>query len=110
MGAIVIRVPRIHKISLHRDRQFPLTIIIPWGWYRSNYIEREIIIRGYHLDFGNRRMRMAIEIDGRNYHDVVDDYERDEALLRSGWRVMRIPAARLGNVEWVADRCRRWLV
>lgn len=75
---------------------YPLSFIIPAGWYKGNYIEREVRVgRGKKqasLDFANRRLRRGIEIDSRTYHDIVDDQEKDEWFASQGWRVLRIPA------------------
>lgn len=99
MGALVIRVPWIHY-------RYPLCIIVPWGWYRDNFIEREIMVAGFVIDFGNVKQRLGIEIDGRGYHDIVADHDRDEILARHGWVIMRIPAERLTDGRWVRRKSR----
>lgn len=45
----------------------------------------------YFVDFGNPVARVAIECDGKDFHDERRDASRDAELARSGWRVWRIP-------------------
>lgn len=45
---------------------------------------------GYFLDFANPVAKVAIECDGREFHDPKKDAERDEVLARHGWKVYRI--------------------
>ncbi len=45
----------------------------------------------YFVDFGNPIARVAIECDGKDFHDERHDSLRDLELSRSGWRVWRIP-------------------
>lgn len=76
-----------------------LAFIIPAGWYKKNYIEREVQVRTqkrrYSLDFANRTERRAVEIDSRTYHNVVEDYEMDEDLASIKWHTLRVPAVRV---------------
>lgn len=109
MGAIVITIPWIRRFWVMRKaRRFPLTFIIPWGWYRDNYIEREIIVRGYHIDFGNRALRLGVEINGRPYHDIVYDQRRQEDLRRSGWHLRSFPASWV--TPWSPEYHGSWVV
>jgi hypothetical protein len=109
MGAIVITIPWIRRFWIvHRESRYPLCLIIPWGWYRDNYIEREIIVRGYHIDFGNRAQRLGIEINGRHFHDVVYDMERAEHLARSGWALRSFPASWV--TPWSPEYRGSWIV
>lgn len=46
----------------------------------------------------DERVRVAVEVDGFAYHDMTPakaerDRQRDRALMRAGWRVMRFSAA-----------------
>jgi very-short-patch-repair endonuclease len=45
----------------------------------------------YFVDFGNPVARVAIECDGKDFHDERRDALRDAELARSGWRVWRVP-------------------
>jgi very-short-patch-repair endonuclease len=48
----------------------------------------------YFVDFGNPAARIAIECDGKAFHDVEKDAARDADLNRLGWTVLRIPGWR----------------
>lgn len=46
-------------------------------------------VGGYIVDFGNPLHRIAIECDGRAWHDAKRDEARDAQLGELGWRVFR---------------------
>lgn len=114
----------VFVLSIIKYRGGPLTIIVPAGWYKDNFIERQIYVpterRSHYIDFGNRRSRLGLEIDGRfdalgrQIHDVVADQQRDERLARAGWRVLRIPAgrvlphAKMYNPKRAIDESKKW--
>lgn len=45
----------------------------------------------YFVDFGNPFLKIAIECDGKDWHDVEKDKLRDKQLEDDGWIVFRIP-------------------
>ena len=45
---------------------------------------------GFFLDFANPVARVAIECDGREFHDSVKDGRRDAILEAEGWTVYRL--------------------
>lgn len=45
---------------------------------------------GFFLDFANPRAKVAIECDGREFHDREADSRRDARLALDGWRVYRL--------------------
>lgn len=48
----------------------------------------------FFLDFGNPKMKVAIECDGKEWHmDKEKDARRDKILLENGWHVFRIGGA-----------------
>lgn len=51
----------------------------------------------YYLDIAFRRVRLGIEIDGREHHSTWDavaaDHRRDRQLAAAGWHMVRFPAA-----------------
>lgn len=105
---------RVYTLSYIKNAKgYPLRVIVPGGWYKANYIEREIFVRGYCIDFGNRRQRLGIEIDGAD-HDIVKDVVRDEHLGKSKWLVRRIragrviPGSREYNSQRVIDESKKW--
>jgi very-short-patch-repair endonuclease len=44
----------------------------------------------YILDFANPGLKIALELDGRDYHDKGRDLKRDSELRKVGWTVYRI--------------------
>lgn len=48
-------------------------------------------VLNYHVDFGNPLFKIALEIDGEQYHkDKLKDQERDNHLKNAGWAVFRV--------------------
>lgn len=45
---------------------------------------------GFFLDFANPVAKVAIECDGREFHDASKDRERDAILGAQGWKVYRM--------------------
>lgn len=44
----------------------------------------------FFVDFGDPVKRIALECDGKAYHDEAKDYERDLQLAKLGWVVFRV--------------------
>lgn len=44
----------------------------------------------YFVDFGDPVRRIALECDGKNWHDLVKDARRDAQLRTEGWLVYRM--------------------
>ena len=68
-----------------------------WGYggYKSDEppsIDYNYSYEKYRLDFAILPHQINIEIDGRNFHDQVDDARRDAYLERLGWTIIRIRA------------------
>ena len=49
----------------------------------------------YYVDFGNPYFKIAIELDGKDYHDPEKDRKRDIELNAVGWKVFRIPGYKM---------------
>jgi hypothetical protein len=47
-------------------------------------------VGGVFVDFANPKAKVAIECDGKDFHDRIKDAERDRMLRELGWRVYRI--------------------
>lgn len=64
-----------------------------WGDIRDAGLDLwpQLPVGRYFVDFGNPIARVAIECDGRDFHDGRRDSVRDLELVRNGWRVWRIP-------------------
>lgn len=59
---------------------------------------------GYFLDFASPSAQIAIECDGRQYHDAQRDRIRDARLMAGGWIVYRIPGyVCLGDAQEQTD-------
>lgn len=43
------------------------------------------------VDFGDPERQIAVELDGRAYHDLERDLARDEELRAVGWSVFHVP-------------------
>jgi len=57
---------------------------------------RQIVLEGFICDFVCRNLRLVIEIDG-DTHDRAKDADRDYALGRAGYRVLRFTNAEIGQ-------------
>lgn len=42
------------------------------------------------IDFANPYLKIGVELDGKDYHDIEKDTERDFKLQRFGWKIFRI--------------------
>lgn len=69
------------------------TPIEQWAW---NDIRRQKVpfypqfpIAGFFVDFANPAKKLALEIDGRAFHDSEKDLARDKKLALHGWKVKR---------------------
>jgi len=62
---------------------------------------RQIVLNGFICDFVCRDRTLVIEVDGET-HDRADDADRDHALGRLGYSVLRFTNAEVGgNLEGV---------
>lgn len=101
------------KIIQHHEK-YPLRLMdaYPFDW---NYIMNEIEqiawstmrVKGnmplypqfpalqYYLDFANPILKIAVEIDGLEFHERDKDRDRDLELKKQGWRIFRIPGQQM---------------
>lgn len=89
MGCAILPLP----FTYQRKTGKPAVLIVMRGVMRRENVEREVLARGYFIDFGND-IRRGIEIDGP-HHNVIDDAIRDEHLAKGGWQILHIPASQL---------------
>lgn len=47
-------------------------------------------VHGVILDFADPKKKIALECDGKEWHDAVKDQQRDAMLAEHGWRVYRV--------------------
>lgn len=54
-------------------------------------------IEGFEVDCVWREQRLAVELDGRSYHDTLQAYERDRVrvLQAAGWHPIRVTGRQL---------------
>ena len=91
------RVLTIPFVRSSRDDKPALAIVLSMGYLKRELVDREVRIGRYYADFATPRAayHKALEIDGRKYHDIVADQQRDDYLHALGWQIMRIPARRV---------------
>ncbi|MGI4717229.1 MAG: endonuclease domain-containing protein [Janthinobacterium lividum] len=53
----------------------------------------QLPVLGYFLDFADPFKKIAIECDGKQWHDAEKDAKRDARLNAAGWIVYRIPGS-----------------
>ena len=52
-------------------------------------------VKRFRIDFAFPDVRLAVECDGRPYHDPAADKRRDERLRRLGWRVLHFTGSEI---------------
>lgn len=62
----------------------------------------------YYVDFGNPYFKIAIELDGKDYHDPVKDRNRDLELHAGGWKVFRISGSEMARQFKAVDDFEDW--
>lgn len=77
------------------DAGIRLTPIESWVWgdirAENMVMYPQYPIGGVFVDFGNPVAKVAIECDGRDYHqDKAKDKDRDDHLAELGWTVYRL--------------------
>lgn len=53
----------------------------------------QLPVLGYFLDFADPFKKIAIECDGKQWHDAERDAKRDARVRAEGWTVYRIPGS-----------------
>lgn len=66
-----------------------------YWFFVTHTVKREYKVRGFVIDYAIPAKKVAIEIDGKNYHGGRQDIIKDMALKDEGWFVYRIQAAEL---------------
>lgn len=87
------RLPPMTPIEVNLHRAMLMTGLAPEAQFRvGNFV----------LDFAIPHLGLAIEADGRGWHDAVRDKRRDEHLKAYGWRTLRFTGS---QIYWDADGC-----
>ncbi len=65
-------------------------------------------VLNYHLDFANPGLKIALELDGKKFHDLEKDLVRDNILRDNGWIIYRIPGKEMTdlsfkNIQYLRD-------
>lgn len=71
-----------HETRIERAMRLALTA-------EGIQIELQFPIARYFADFALTDFRIVVEVDGEHWHDAEKDAERDGAIARLGWRVIR---------------------
>lgn len=58
----------------------------------------EFPVLNYFVDFGNPFLKIAIECDGKQWHDPEKDAARDARIIADGWTVYRAPGSECHRV------------
>ena len=69
--------------------------VMGYWFFITNTVRREYKVRGFVIDYAIPSKKIAIEIDGHNYHGGRRDIIKDMALKDEGWLVYRIQAKEL---------------
>lgn len=86
---------RIHRLLRPSPAEAKFLKVMGWWFFIQHDVRREYKLRGYCVDFAIPAKRVAIEVDGKNYHGGARDIIKDMALKEAGWYVYRIKAADL---------------
>ncbi len=83
----------IYQIGIHDE----MTPIEKAAW-QALRVENVVMYPQYpianmFLDFANHKLKIAIEMDGRDYHEIGRDKQRDAKLKKLGWTVYRVPGS-----------------
>lgn len=62
---------------------------------RPPLLKSQFWIGSYRVDFAIPDVFIAIECDGKKYHDSILDAERDVKLKKLGWTVLRFPSDKI---------------
>lgn len=65
-------------------------------------------VLNYYVDFGNPYFKIAIELDGKFYHDPEKDKKRDKELHEAGWKVFRITGSQMVKQFKAIDDFEEW--
>jgi very-short-patch-repair endonuclease len=88
----IIRQRRIDPNFVDWDKLFTPIERAAWIDIRANGIPLypQVPVLRYFVDFGDPVKKIAVELDGKDWHNAHDDERRDNDLLRIGWRTFRI--------------------
>lgn len=50
----------------------------------------EFPVLNYFIDFANPYLKIGVEVDGKDWHDLDKDKKRDLELVKIGWKIFRL--------------------
>lgn len=53
----------------------------------------QFLVDCYFADFAHPKLKIILELDGKQFHDRVKDAERDAVLMAQGWTTYRVPGS-----------------
>jgi very-short-patch-repair endonuclease len=77
-------------------------------WAAIRYMGRIMLypqhpVGKYYVDFGNPYYRIALEVDGKEFHVKEKDIIRDTDLFRLGWKVFRVTGSEANKTIDVSE-------
>jgi len=54
------------------------------------------------IDFANPYLKIGLELDGKDYHNLDKDYETDKKLSRFGWKIFRV-TGKEANTDYLTN-------
>lgn len=107
------------KFAKQNRKNLSLPEVLLWKRLRSagqsefKFRKQVPLLGKYIVDFYVPELRLIVEVDGENYHDMIADLDeiREESLTEAGYKVLRIGASRVLEdphlvVEMILERCR----
>ena len=91
---ILLRHPyRVDPYFLKWEDFFSPIESVAWGSIRTFGVPLypQYPAMGFFLDFANPAVKVALEMDGKEWHNKEKDLARDKKLYSAGWRVFRVP-------------------
>ena len=55
----------------------------------------------FFVDFGNPYLKIALELDGKEFHSAERDIIRDSELKELGWTVYRVPGSEMYSTNYL---------
>mgnify|MGYP000221077623 CR=1 FL=1 len=66
---------------------------VAWNSIRSHgriVLYPQFPVFNYFIDFANPYLKIGLELDGKEYHNLEKDKTRDELLSKIGWKIFRV--------------------
>ncbi|MDB5013918.1 MAG: hypothetical protein JWQ25_2120 [Daejeonella sp.] len=83
------------------DKHFSPIEKIVWSSIRSTphlVMYPQFPLFNYFIDFANPFLKIGLELDGKDFHNQIDDEMRDKMFLKYGWKIYRA-SGKLSNSD-----------